>query len=209
MYDQETGLYYLQSRYYNPDWGRFINSDVYVSTGQGILGNNMFADCNNNPVKRIDITGTADLCVTDGEDDNPLNDLGTIGRGSIAGNSNSGSFGNANCGVNTTGGANQNAANGGFPSGANGTTPHLSNHLSNISYTPKVINDMQKSDFHGFSPIVDNYGSYGEISKIRGGDGQIYSRLRIPGEYRGHSGYFEYIWNSDGICNHRCFIEQR
>jgi len=30
--------------------GRFINSDVFVSTGQGLLGNNMFAYCGNNPL---------------------------------------------------------------------------------------------------------------------------------------------------------------
>jgi len=56
-YDVETGLYYLQSRYYNPQWGRFINADGYVSTGQGLLGNNMFAYCNNNPVSGVDPTG--------------------------------------------------------------------------------------------------------------------------------------------------------
>ncbi|WP_338032614.1 RHS repeat-associated core domain-containing protein [Clostridium manihotivorum] len=34
-YDTETGLYYLQSRYYNPEWGRFINSDgVAGQTGE-------------------------------------------------------------------------------------------------------------------------------------------------------------------------------
>ena len=59
VYDRETGLYYLQSRYYNPEWGRFINADSSSSTGQGILGNNMFAYCNNNPVVRQDSTGTA------------------------------------------------------------------------------------------------------------------------------------------------------
>ncbi len=29
-YDEETGLYYLNSRYYNPEWGRFINADGIV-----------------------------------------------------------------------------------------------------------------------------------------------------------------------------------
>ena len=58
-YDAETGLYYLQSRYYDPVIGRFINADAYVSTGQGILGNNMFAYCNNNPINRIDKSGTS------------------------------------------------------------------------------------------------------------------------------------------------------
>ena len=43
VYDTETGLYYLQSRYYNPGWGRFINVDEYLSTGQSFFGNNVFA----------------------------------------------------------------------------------------------------------------------------------------------------------------------
>ena len=49
-YDTETGYYYLQSRYYNPEIGRFLNADGYISTGQGILSYNMFAYCENNPV---------------------------------------------------------------------------------------------------------------------------------------------------------------
>ncbi len=57
VYDEETGLYYVSSRYYDPEIGRFINADGYVSTGQGILGNNMFAYCGNNPVNRVDPTG--------------------------------------------------------------------------------------------------------------------------------------------------------
>ena len=81
-YDQETGLYYLQSRYYNPQRGRFINADSYISTGQGILGNNMFAYCRNNPVIRKDTSGTDDECVVDfNEDNNPLNDLGSPSGG--------------------------------------------------------------------------------------------------------------------------------
>ena len=57
VYDTETDLYYLQSRYYAPAVGRFINADALVSTGQGILGNNMFAYCNNNPCNRVDSKG--------------------------------------------------------------------------------------------------------------------------------------------------------
>ena len=57
VYDWETGLYYLQSRYYNPERGRFINSDVFASTGQSFTGNNMFVYCGNNPVSRIDESG--------------------------------------------------------------------------------------------------------------------------------------------------------
>lgn len=57
VYDYETGLYYLQSRYYNPQFCRFLSADTFVSTGQGILGYNMFAYCNNNPVNLIDSSG--------------------------------------------------------------------------------------------------------------------------------------------------------
>ena len=56
-YDTETGLYYLQSRYYDPEVGRFINADAFASTGQGILGANMFAYCGNEPVNGVDYTG--------------------------------------------------------------------------------------------------------------------------------------------------------
>jgi hypothetical protein len=38
--------------------GRFINSDVLATTGQNLLGNNMFAYCGNNPVDRSDFSGT-------------------------------------------------------------------------------------------------------------------------------------------------------
>ena len=57
VYDTETGLYYLQSRYYDPEMGRFINADSYASTGQDILGNNMFTYCLNNPVYYSDQDG--------------------------------------------------------------------------------------------------------------------------------------------------------
>ena len=56
-YDTETGLYYLQSRYYDARIGRFINADGYVSTGQGLTGNNMFAYCGNDPVNYVDPNG--------------------------------------------------------------------------------------------------------------------------------------------------------
>ncbi len=47
----------LQSRYYNPEVGRFISSDVLLSTGQGVIGHNAYAYCGNNPVVRADHGG--------------------------------------------------------------------------------------------------------------------------------------------------------
>ena len=88
VYDEETELYYLQSRYYNPEISRFINADNFISTGQGLLGNNMFAYCRNNPVYRKDIAGTWDVCTKDSTDDNnPLNDIGGVYHGGAGGGS--------------------------------------------------------------------------------------------------------------------------
>lgn len=60
-YDVETGLYYLQTRYYDPEVGRFINSDSLGYLGDGIefSNYNMFAYCGDNPVMMIDPYGTA------------------------------------------------------------------------------------------------------------------------------------------------------
>ncbi len=55
-YDINTGLYYLQSRYYNPAYGRFLNADSIIKTGD-IHGANIFAYCNNNPVMSVDYSG--------------------------------------------------------------------------------------------------------------------------------------------------------
>lgn len=48
----------MSTRYYNPEVGRFLNADVFATTGQGLLGNNMFVYCNNNPANFQDSTGS-------------------------------------------------------------------------------------------------------------------------------------------------------
>ena len=67
VYDTETGWYYLQSRYYDPEVGRFLSADVLLSTGQGVLGHNMFAYCRNNPISRVDALGKTDENIGDGD----------------------------------------------------------------------------------------------------------------------------------------------
>ena len=57
VYDRETGLYYLQSRYYDPVTRRFVNADGLLPIGTGVLGYNMFAYCGNNPIVYSDCTG--------------------------------------------------------------------------------------------------------------------------------------------------------
>ena len=52
VWDEETGLYYLRSRYYDPAWGRFLNAD-------GLIGKSkdLFCYCGNDPISSIDYDG--------------------------------------------------------------------------------------------------------------------------------------------------------
>ena len=61
-YDFETSLYYLNSRYYDPEIGRFINIDdvSIINEGKDLLnGLNLFIYCNDNPVMLTDMSGEA------------------------------------------------------------------------------------------------------------------------------------------------------
>ena len=58
-FDTETGLYYLQSRYYDPNLGRFLNGDELKMVGVGTpsIGSNLYQYCENEPVGEKDIAG--------------------------------------------------------------------------------------------------------------------------------------------------------
>lgn len=56
-YDEETGWYYLQSRYYDPVVGRFLNIDVAAGVNGDTATYNLFVYCGNNPVDRYDVGG--------------------------------------------------------------------------------------------------------------------------------------------------------
>ena len=57
-FDSETGLYYVNSRYYDPEIGRWINADNAIpSTSESVQGYNLFAYCFNNPVNMDDHSG--------------------------------------------------------------------------------------------------------------------------------------------------------
>ena len=50
VFDEETGMYYLRSRYYNPQWGRFVNEDLFLSRG-------VYSYCMNSPICMVDTSG--------------------------------------------------------------------------------------------------------------------------------------------------------
>lgn len=88
-YDEETKLYYLQSRYYNPETGRFINADGLIKSSDSVLGFNKFAYVGNNPIMKTDPSGYCEFAdpndaFTEGHDRScgsvPLKD-GLVGSG--------------------------------------------------------------------------------------------------------------------------------
>lgn len=57
-FDKETNLYYLNTRFYNPEWGRFINVDGCLGSNTLADKYNLFSYCSNNPIKLSDKNGT-------------------------------------------------------------------------------------------------------------------------------------------------------
>ncbi|MEK4159517.1 MULTISPECIES: RHS repeat domain-containing protein [Paenibacillus] len=62
IYDEETGLYYLRARYYDPTIGRFLNEDTYEGQNDNPLSLNLYAYVHNNPLTNVDPTGN--YCVS-------------------------------------------------------------------------------------------------------------------------------------------------
>ena len=56
VYDEETELYYLRSRYYNPEWGRFVNADACMGWSS-LIGKNLYMYCSNGPIVFSDSNG--------------------------------------------------------------------------------------------------------------------------------------------------------
>jgi len=59
-FDDETGLYHLSTRYYDPETGRFINADeitILDESRDNINGLNLYAYCSNNPIMFVDPSG--------------------------------------------------------------------------------------------------------------------------------------------------------
>ena len=101
IYDQETGFYYVSSRYYDPEICRWINADCVISCpGRSVHGFNLFEYCDNNPVNKSDCTGAWPKWIKNVADmvTKASNKAADVGIGAVAGavNSNKSSFSLAN-----------------------------------------------------------------------------------------------------------------
>ena len=68
VYDSESGFYYIGSRYYNPETGRWINSDAILNSVQSMQGSNLFVYCYNNPIRMRDKNGFDPESATEDDD---------------------------------------------------------------------------------------------------------------------------------------------
>ena len=64
----ETGFYWLLSRYYDPEVGRFLTPDVVFDYDVAVHGYNLYMYCGNNPANRIDIGGMDSVLLNAPED---------------------------------------------------------------------------------------------------------------------------------------------
>ena len=84
-YDTETGFYYLQSRYYDPATGRFLNADNLLNPND-VIGANLLAYCRNNPVNNVDSWGNKPKDLFDSIDEAAYDFANYINGKSIAQN---------------------------------------------------------------------------------------------------------------------------
>ncbi len=63
IYDAETEMYYLQTRYYKPEWGRFISADKLFMRRKTLHVNNLYVYCHNSPTIYLDDSGSEEVYI--------------------------------------------------------------------------------------------------------------------------------------------------
>lgn len=208
--DADTGLVYMQARFYDPTVGRFLS----VDPARGDPGNtealNRFAYANNNPVKNVDPDGRQSVPLeaytrywpgTEAEkQQNYINGMAGTAV-SIATMSNvfdvapagsgSGAVASAGLPLEFTGatalvkGAGAAVGLGSSLVGNISREAGAASFFRDASYTPKVLAQMSQGpgEFHSFPESVTAFAKEGTITRSLGGDGRTYQKLEIPGSY--------------------------
>ena len=226
-YDTDLGLYYLNSRYYDSNTGRFIspdNADVIVATPMGLTDKNLYAYCDNNPVVRVDHGGRFWDTVFD---------VISLGAGIVEVSINPGDIwawvglvGDVVDLIPFVSGVGEatdlirvatkvddivDAVDNVYDTakGIHNITNAMDATSGGIKYTDKVLKQMSNaSDLkHSFPIMIDSFVDLNNASHLIGGDNIIRYLVQIPGKINHRSGVFEYIIDFDGWCNHRFFKE--
>jgi RHS repeat-associated core domain len=235
--DPETGLVYMQARYYQP-LGRFLSPDPVAPSPGNIFGFNRYTYVNNNPITRTDPDGRQTAAPGDGlEEEMVRRDqvdpklywdnaakkavvlLGYLMTGTNIESHNASGDDSIQSVVTPFefAGASKLASLGdSFFAKAASADFGSSSFFSGTSYTPKVMQQMSQGpgEFHSFPESVTAFESSGTTSTITGGDGVLYQKLDIPGSYTSSSGTtydgsFQLIKNGDGDINHRLFVPDK
>jgi RHS repeat-associated protein len=226
-YDSDLGMYYLQSRYYDPIVCRFINADVpdvITASPTALTDKNLFAYCDNNPVMRADedgmFWGTLFDVVSLGFSiydvyNNPDDIWAWIGLAGdlidllpiVSGVGEATDLLRISKGADNLIDAADNVYDG--VKGIRDISSTIDTTSEGIKYTDKVLKQMSNTaDLHHSFPImIDKYVDLNDAKYIVGGDKVERYLVEIPGSINGRSGVFEYIIDFDGWCNHRYFKE--
>ena len=216
--DDETGLYYFDARYQDAKTGRFVAPDPVRAVdektskaNEKLLLNpqrlNTYAYGLNNPYRYVDQDGKHPLLLlaaaalynflSSGSANAPEhNNAPLINSQKAAGFA-------GEVALMETGSFAVGRAAGAVAS--RWAMTESKSFFEGATYTNKVLAQMKRCDFHGFPESVKAFESDGIITTIKGGDGVTRQMLKIPGEYGGKKGFFEFIKESNGSINHRLF----
>jgi RHS repeat-associated protein len=222
--DDESTLYYLRARYYNPNTGQFTSRDPLEASTADPYG---YAD--GDPVDLSDPSG---LCWSGfGAVCDAANSLAgatygalTSGPGRAVGSflegiGNTVTFGGTeqianaiSSGATCTEDKSSLFYGGGVAFGIaalamtiDGTIGVADNPLAGTTYTQKILDQMGQDAYHGFPSLIDTLPTRADLSSIRGGDGAMRRLVSMPGSINGTPGRYEWIIERDGSINHRHF----
>jgi len=225
--DPLTGFVYMQQRYYDPVVGRFFAPDPIDPSPIEGFNFNRYWYGNNNPYKYTDPDGRCGTRVQGGGAPNCKSyELKDAGGAPAPGSREARNqefrkilsfFGGPVGATLDFGDAVAEGDKVGIAIGVAGATPlgklggslakatKIGDFFAGTKYTDKVLGQMKQGDFHAFPESVKGFQDAGQLSKITGGDGVVRDMLKIPGEYKGKVGFFEFIKEADGSINHRLF----
>ncbi|WP_368566251.1 RHS repeat domain-containing protein [Pseudoxanthomonas sp. UTMC 1351] len=231
--DAVTGLTYMQQRYYDPQIGRFLSIDPVTAHVKPGANFNRYWYANNNPYRFTDPDGRcpmpgSSLCgkpleTIQAQDAAQYRGETTL-LGKIAGFALDFTpwFGDVKGVLEAVDDPSATkvmaAAIGLFGPVGDGIGKGLkhademetaADFFAGTRYSEKVLGQMKAGDLHSFPESVKGFKDSGAVRKIVGGDGVTRDMLEIPGEYKGKTGNFEFMKESDGEINHRFFRPDR